>query len=231
VMSCLVCPDGPTPAVGRRVRPIPMRWSPCPRRTIDVDARLAEIHAQFPDGAVDWVEHEREVTLASYGDAPPAEEIRAAVAGTEPADIAVDRYLFGWERAHEPLSGPDLSVQDWFGSTEEIATLVLLPTAEPWAVYAYVHALYDACGYGHDLLVAAARRWYERYGAEPVAALGEVMTWLTVARPPTHPDDAWRLAYEHYTLAQSALTVPSVPLRQHSRLLPRLNQWVLFSRP
>ncbi|WP_071803091.1 hypothetical protein [Couchioplanes caeruleus] len=48
---------------------------------IDVDARLAEqALAQVCDGAVDWVEHERTVTLASYGDAPPAEEIRAAAA-------------------------------------------------------------------------------------------------------------------------------------------------------
>jgi hypothetical protein len=199
--------------------------------TIDVDARLAEqARAQFPDGAVDWVEHEREVTLAAYGDAPPAQEIRAAVAGTEPADIAVDRYLFGWQRAHEPLRGPDLSVQDWFG-WEDAPALVLLPAAQPWAVYAYVHTLYDACWYGHDLLVAAARRWYERYGAEPVAALGEVMAWFTVARPPTDPDEAWRLAFEHYTLAQTTLTVPTVPLRQHAHLLPRLNRWVLFSRP
>lgn len=195
---------------------------------IDVDARLAELaRARFPDGTVDWVEHERSVTLARYGDAPPAEEIRAVVTGTA---FGVDRYLFDWERAHEPLSEPDLSVQDWFGSTEDIATLVLLPAAEPWAVYAYVDALYDTCDYGQDLLVAAARRWYERYGAETIAALG-VMAWLTVARPPTDPDDSWRLAFEHYVLAENTLSTPGVSLRQHACALPRLDRWVLFSRP
>jgi hypothetical protein len=107
---------------------------------------------------------------------------------------------------------------------------VLLPAAQPWAVYAYVHAPYDACWYSHDLLVAAVRRWYERYGAEPVAAL-DVMTWLTVARPRTDPDDAWRLAVEHRALAENTFVTSSVSLRQHARLLPRLDRWVLFSRP
>jgi hypothetical protein len=60
---------------------------------------------------------------------------------------------------------------------------------------------------------------------------GEVTTWLTVARPPTDPDDAWRLAYEHYTLAENTLVTPAVPLREPAHLLPRLNRWVLFSRP
>ena len=104
------------------------------------------------------------------------------------------------------------------------------PAAQPWAVYAYVNALYDSCWYGHDLLVAAARRWYERYGAEPVAAL-DVMTWLTVARPPTEPDDAWRLALEHNTLAENTLATPGVSLREHAHLLSHLHRWVLFSRP
>ncbi|SCG76062.1 DUF4253 domain-containing protein [Micromonospora coxensis] len=202
--------------------------------TIDVDARLAERHAHYPDGLVarvdETIELEREATRARYGDAPAAQEIRAAVTGADPVEIAVNRHLFGWEGGREPLVGPDTGVQDWFGSTEERATLVLLPVAQPWAVYAYVDALHDACGYGHDLLVAAARRWYERYGAEPVAAW-EVTTWLTVARPPTDPDEAWRLAFEHYTLAENTLATPAVTLREHAHLLPHLDRWVLFSRP
>jgi hypothetical protein len=59
--------------------------------------------------------------------------------------------------AHEALNEPYLGVQDWFGS-EDHPALVLLPAAQPWAVYAYVHGLYDACRYSHDLLVAAVRR-------------------------------------------------------------------------
>ncbi|MEV4490042.1 DUF4253 domain-containing protein [Micromonospora coxensis] len=202
--------------------------------TIDVDARLAERHTQFPDGLADWVDEtielERETTRARYGDAPPAQEIRTAVTGADRVEIAVNRHLFGWEGDREPLVGSDMTVQDWYGSTDEPATLVLLPVAQPWAVYAYVNALHDACGYGHDLLVAAARHWHERYGAEPVAAW-EVTTWLTVARPPTDPEEAWRLALQHYALAENTIATPAVTLREHAHLLPRLDRWVLFSRP
>lgn len=195
--------------------------------TIDVDARLAELAREWFPGRADEVGHERSATLARYGDAPPEEEIRAVVTGTP---FGADRYLFGWERTRRPLGEPDPGIQDWFGSTEDTAALVLLPAAEPWAPYAFVDALHDACGYGQDLLVAAARRWYERYGAETVGAF-EVMAWLTVARPPADPDDAWRLAFEHHVLAEATLRTPGVPLRQHARLLPAMDRWVLFSRP
>ena len=124
---------------------------------------------------------------------------------------------------------PDRGVQDWYGREDDPA-LVLLPTPQPWSVYAYVQALYDGCWYGQDLLVAAARRWHERYGAEPVGAF-DVMTWLTVARPPADPEDAWRLTLEHHALAESTFVTPGVELRQHARLLPGLDRWVLFSRP
>ncbi|MEV4756302.1 DUF4253 domain-containing protein [Micromonospora sp. NPDC049559] len=199
--------------------------------TIDVDARMADLlRGQLGnDDAERTVERHRSRTLADYGDAPPAARIRAAVGGDEPAPIAVERHLFEWERTHEPVHEPDAGVQDWFGREDDPA-LVLLPVARPWAVYAYVHTLYDACWYGHDLLVAAARRWYERYGAEPVAAL-EVTSWLRVTRPPGSPDDAWRLAVEHHAVAESTFVTPDVALRQHARLLPHRNRWVLFSRP
>jgi hypothetical protein len=196
--------------------------------TIDVDARLAEESVRYyPQGRPpEDVGYERSVTLALYGDAPSEDEIRAADDG---APFSADRYLFDWERGREPISESDLSVQEWFGTTDK-ATLVLLPVAEPWAAYAYVHALYDSSGYGHDLLVAAARRWNERYGAEPVGAF-EVMTWLTVTRPPTDLDEAWRLAFEHHVLAENTFSTPGVALREHAHLLPGLNRWVLFSRP
>lgn len=199
--------------------------------TIDVDARLAQLRSRLPDPAAGWidaeVERERQVTIGRYGQAPPAHEVREAVTGR--VDISIDRYLYEWERRHEPQGPADPVVQDWYGS-DEPASLVLLPTAQPWEVYAFVDALYDACWYGQDLLVAAARRWRERYGAEPVAAF-EVMTWFTVARPPTDPDDAWRLAYEHYTLAENTLVTAGVALRHHAHLLSQVDRWVLFSRP
>lgn len=195
--------------------------------SIDIDACLEELAAKCFLRSGGDVEFERERTLAFYGDAPPEQEIRAFAAGVP---FGVDRYLFGWERDREPLIEPDRFVQDWFGSSEDAAALVLLPAAEPWAAYAYVDTLYEACGYGQDLLVAVARRWHERYGAETIGAFG-VTAWLTVARPPTDPDEAWRLAFEHHVLAEATFRLPKVPLRQHARLLPHLDRWVLCSRP
>lgn len=195
--------------------------------SIDVDSRLEELAGEGFFHTDDDVEYERERTLAFYGDAPPEEEIRANANGDA---FGVDRYLFDWERTRRPLIEPDSTVQDWYGTSEETAALVLLPVADSWAAYAYVDALYEACGYGQDLLVAAARRWHARHGAETIGAFG-VTTWLTVSRPPTEPDEAWRLAFEHHVLADATFRMPQVPLRQHARLLPRLDQWVLFSRP
>lgn len=128
-----------------------------------------------------------------------------------------------------PEREPDPYFQELYG-TESGLALVLLPTPDPWAAYAYVHALDSASGYGHDLLVAAAKRWHERYGAEPVAALA-VMSWLTVTRPPTDDDELLRLAVEHEILAENTLSTPGLSRRQHARMLSGADRWVLFSRP
>ncbi|MFC0004445.1 DUF4253 domain-containing protein [Micromonospora siamensis] len=201
---------------------------------IDVDARLVEWRTQYPDGLRDWVDQEidraREDTRERYGDAPDAAQIRAAVSDDETVEVAIEGSLFDWEHGRPRLVAPDPGIQEWYGSPDELTTLVLLPVPQPWAVYAYVNALHDSCAYGQDLLVAAARRWYERHGAEPVAAL-EVSTWLRVTRPPTDPREAWRLATEHHTLAENTLATPAVALREHAHLLTELRHWVLFSRP
>ncbi|GIG69438.1 DUF4253 domain-containing protein [Phytomonospora endophytica] len=197
--------------------------------TIDVDSALHELHTRYPTVGVDWAEYERSVTLTRFGDAPTLDEVHAATAGAASARAAADRFLFAWELGREPLTDPGPGVQDWYG-TEDSAVLVLLPTPEPWSAYAYVDALHDACGYGQDLLTAAARRWHERFGAEPVAALG-VMTWLSVARPPAEPETAWRLAFEHHVLAENTFSGPGLSIRDHARALLGRDRWVLFSRP
>ncbi|HEY1178090.1 MAG TPA: DUF4253 domain-containing protein, partial [Phytomonospora sp.] len=186
-------------------------------------------HTRYPAGNVDWIDHERSATMARFGEAPTHDEIRAAAGAAPSVHAAADHYLFRWELAREPLTEPDLSVQDWYGA-EDPAVLVLLPTPEPWSVYAYVDALYDTCGYGQHLLTAAARRWHERHGAEPVAALG-VTTWLSVTRPTTDPETAWRLAFEHHVLAENTFSGPGLSIRDHARALLGRDRWVLFSRP
>lgn len=56
-----------------------------------------------------------------------------------------------------------------------------------------------------------------------VAAAG--LSW-----PPTDPDEALRLAVEHYTLA--GLTPGGgISLRAYAEALPRLNWWSIYNRP
>ena len=133
-------------------------------------------------------------------------------------------------RQEAPDGPPGTGVQDWYGTTDIPLDLALLPSAEPWSVFAYVNALYDTCGYGHDVLAAAARRWHDHHGAEPVAALG-VTAWLTVPRPPADPAAAWRTAFEHHVLAENTTATPALTVREHAEMLPALHTWVLFSRP
>ena len=197
--------------------------------TIDVDDRIARMHARYLAAADALPDYARSVTLARYGEAPPLAQIRAAAVDAASVDLAVERHLYDWEHGREPVTEPDQGVQEWFGEDDDVM-LALLPSPHPWAVFAYVDALYDTCGYGQDLLTAAARRWYERHGAEPVAALG-VMTWFAVTRPPTSPDEAWNAAAEHYALAENTFSTPGISVREHARTLSGADRWVLFSRP
>jgi hypothetical protein len=188
---------------------------------------LDSVFEERPDvRGSEWEEqvtHNITWTQGLCGAAPGLDEVRRAVA-TEPSSLAVERYLLGWELDHDCKL--HLEYQDWFTPTGPIA-LALLPVAEPWAVYAYVHTLYDA---DHAVLIKAAERWHERYGAEPVALWG-TMVELFVKRGPKDVDEALQLAREHATLASSTLGPPGIMLRWHARALMVLNRWFLHNRP
>lgn len=157
------------------------------------------------------------------GAAPDVDEVRRAI--TNDSDpMAVERYLLQWEIAH---SCPEnLRYQDWFTPPWPVA-LALLPVVDPWAVYAYVHALF---GIDHETLVKASQRWNQRFGAEPVAVWG-TMTQLFVTRRPRSIDDALLLAREHDILAPDTLGRPGVRPRWHARALMDLDRWFLTSGP
>ena len=103
--------------------------------------------------------------------------------------------------------------------------LAILPRPEPWTAFAYVDA-YGGVGLPPELMVAAARRWHERHGAEPTV-IG-LATGFAVPRPPTGPADAERLAVEHISLA--GLTAGTT-LRAYARALTELDHWTLYDRP
>jgi hypothetical protein len=109
-----------------------------------------------------------------------------------------------------------------FGEPE---LLVILPRPEPWAAFAYLDP-YGGWGTPGDLVLAAARRWHERYGAAPTT-IG-LANGFTVPRPPTELADAERLAVEHVAIA--GLTAKT-STRAYARALLELHQWRLYNRP
>jgi hypothetical protein len=164
---------------------------------VDVDARLDEweekVGLYWREHVDDAVELQRSRTLALCAAAPDAVAIRAAIASSPDPYHAADRLLLEWELTRAPASRGDDSYLSWFEPVGVPVVLILLPVAEPWAVHACISSFYDASGYGQDLVVAAARRWHERYGAEPVALWG-TMIQMVVSRPPAEVTDAWPLA-------------------------------------
>ncbi|WP_433728516.1 DUF4253 domain-containing protein [Actinoplanes sp. CA-051413] len=103
--------------------------------------------------------------------------------------------------------------------------LVILPRPAPWTAFAYLNP-YGRWGTPGDLLLAAARRWHERYGAAPTT-IG-LANGFTVPQPPTELADAERLALEHVAIA--GLTARTT-VRAYARALRELNQWCLYNRP
>lgn len=109
-----------------------------------------------------------------------------------------------------------------FGAPE---LLVILPRPEPWAAFAYLDP-YGGWGTPGELVLAAARRWHERYGAAPTT-IG-LANGFAVPRPPTEVSDAERLAVEHVAIA--GLTART-STRAYARALLELDQWCLYDRP
>jgi hypothetical protein len=157
----------------------------------------------------------------------PAEMLAAASTIDVDASIAeLSRGPDGWD-----LGAAD----DDYGSLDDYDVrhygtpnyLVILPRPEPWAAYAYVESACLVSGRPPELLIAAAHRWHDRYGAEPTVA--GIAMGFTVARPPADVADAERLAAEHMFFA--ALTANGVRLRAYARALLQLDRWTLFERP
>jgi hypothetical protein len=104
---------------------------------------------------------------------------------------------------------------------------MILPTWQPWAAFAYLVSFWGMLGHDEpELLVAAARSWHERYGAEPTVV--GLATGFLVPRPPADLADAERLAAEHEFFA--GLTAGTTQ-RAYARALLQLDHWTLYDRP
>jgi hypothetical protein len=168
-----------------------------------------------------------------YFEQAPGSPVSPSEVLARAADVDVDARIA--ELSRQRL-GPDLGTGDEdYGSLDGYDVrhfgnpkyLVIVPRPEPWAAFAYVASVFIVGGHEPELFVAAAHRWYERYGAEPTVS--EIATGFMVSNPPTDIADAERLAAEH--LFFGGLTARGVPLRAYARALLRLDRWTLYNRP
>ncbi|MFF5081159.1 DUF4253 domain-containing protein [Actinoplanes sp. NPDC000266] len=197
----------------------------------DGDARrlLRSARAALPDHNPVLVLH-REAVLdpGFHHDRTPGDLIAWARDADVDAELARLPGYSIWGRDPETLGtgdeGYDLDSYDvaHFGEPE---LLVILPRPEPWTAFAYLNP-YGVWGTPGDLLLAAARRWHERYGASPTT-IG-LANGFTVPRPPADLADAERLAVEHVAIA--GLTAGTTT-RAYARALLELDRWCLYERP
>lgn len=161
-------------------------------------------------------------------DTPPTPADLLARAATIDVDARIAEISARWAPADLGTGDEsyDLDAYDvaHYGPPEY---MVILPRPEPWAAFAYLPAYPGVGPYEAELLVAAARRWHHRYGAEPTV-VGSA-TGFVVPRPPTNLTDAEQLAAEHEFFA--GLTVGPTTQRAYARALLQLDHWVLFDRP
>jgi hypothetical protein len=94
----------------------------------------------------------------------------------------------------------------------------MLPTALSEEALAYT-GFFRAYG-PHALagVIAVARHWRIRHGAELVASWGTMLRFI-VGQPPTTVSDAFRLAHEQEVVAPCTTILPGVSLRDHARAL------------
>jgi hypothetical protein len=141
------------------------------------------------------------------------------------------------DAAGESGLGASLSVlEEWNGTgvaTPELVWILLVPTATPWHVPAYLQMGRDA---GEPDMpeppehVAVLKHWYERYGAEPVAFVDYNVIELRPLRRPTSaqaPSLAREVhAYSPWTVeALSGGTLSQARLAAHLRTAPFWHFW------
>jgi len=169
-------------------------------------------------------------TVKRVGSAPSLAELHAAL-DPSPGLLAVERWLLDWESDHGAASVTLTGNQDyldWY--TPDNVSIALLPSPDPWASYAYIGGF--EWGNPHpDLRAAVARRWHQRFGAEPAANWG-VMQQLVVPRPPSDVWTAWELAREISLLwPDTAGGLNGVDTRDHARDLVGRSDWFLHYKP
>lgn len=204
-------------------------------REVDVSAALKLFSAGRGDPPEEWIDFCIEETDNQFGAAPSRNQVEAAVEAERMACLEeLERWFFRWELKQfgsqaRSISEGHLTYLSWFETKQEPTQLIFLPCANGWEVPAYLH-FYGAESYGSELVVAALRKWEQKYGAQLVAHYGTMLQFV-VEKPPSNPEDAFELAWEQQALAECTTALPCVSLRDHARSMLHANRWFLHDRP
>lgn len=181
----------------------------------------------------DWYLYDLEITQSNFAISPdPKEAVAALNSGNIITEIDFERWLFNWELKNVPkeqlLITPDLTYLEWYNMTlADTIPLLLFPTPNSWDTLAYIH-FFGAINSAEA--IAILKYWYDRYGAELVAAYGTMLHFYVKQKPQTL-NEAFELACQHNEFAPCTLILPGVSIREHARALLHTERWFLHERP
>ena len=200
--------------------------------------RVAEQLARFPADAslelTDALETAQQQTLLQYGTAPAIADPAAFLAGESIATYKqLEQWFLQWEIGNcaDPLSIPDYGLThiNWYFPKHESHALLLMPSLRGWEAPAYIN-WFASYLCNSQFIVALLREWHEQYGAELVAHYGTMLQFI-VSRRPANIEEAFELAWQHYTVSPCTLSLPGVSVRDHARALLHTDRWFLHERP
>lgn len=181
----------------------------------------------------DWYLDNLDTTRHNFAISPDPEAAIAALnSGKIITEIDFERWLFDWELDRVPkeqlLETWDLTHLEWYDMTSaKTIPLLLLPTANSWETLAYIYFLQVIANSAEA--IAVLKYWYDRYGAEIVAA-HETILHFDVKQKPQTLNEAFELACQHNKLAPNTLILPGVSIREHARALLHTDRWFLQER-
>ncbi|MEM7761490.1 MAG: DUF4253 domain-containing protein [Cyanobacteria bacterium P01_A01_bin.40] len=181
----------------------------------------------------DWYLYDLDITQRNFGISPDQEAAEAVLnSGKIITEVDFERWLFNWELSNvspeQLLAVPDLTHLEWYDlNSADTVPLLLLPTPNSWDILAYIH-FFGAINSAEA--IAILKYWYERYGAEVVAAYGTMLHFYVKQKPKTL-NEAFELACQHNEFAPCTLILPGVSIREHARALLHTDRWFLHERP
>ena len=181
----------------------------------------------------DWYFDDLEITHSNFAISPDPKEAAVALnSGKIITEIDFEQWLFNWELKNVPkeqlLITPDPTYLEWYNMiSADTIPLLLLPTPNSWDTLAYIH-FFGAMNSAEA--IAILKYWYDRYGAELVAAYGTMLQFYVKQKPQTL-DEAFELACQHNEFAPCTLILPGVSIREHARALLHTERWFLHERP